>query len=178
MAENKLNKLMGLGMSGELAEKIVNKNISRLIPAFHGKAGATAGWAAPSAHSGFTNSGVVGLPASQTASTFVIPLSGLKVGDTITAFSVAAQIESAGNTATLDADLRKLTVVADNVTDASIGAITQVSATADTAVSSSKTLATPEVVAADEQFYVLLTGTTAASTDIQLIGITLKVQEG
>lgn len=36
----------------------------------------------------------------------------------------------------------------------------------------------PEVVAADEQFYVLLTGTTAASTDIQLAGITLTVQEG
>lgn len=178
MAEDKLKNLMGLGVSAETAAVLVNKGIPRLIPAFHGKAGATAGWALPSAHSGFTNSGVVGLPASQTASTLVIPISGLKVGDTITAFSVRGQIESAGNAVTLDADLRKLTIAADNITDASIGAITQISKTADYAISDSKTLATAEVVAADEQYYVLITATTLASTDIQLAGITLTVQEG
>lgn len=155
----------------------VGRAVEKLISASSGRVGATAGWAAPSAHSGFTNSGVVGLPASQSASTFVIPLTGLKVGDTITAFKVEAQVESAGGAVTLDADLRKLTNVAADITDASIGAITQVAVTADTKVESSKTLATPEVVAADEQYYVLLTGTTAASTDIQLLGITLSVTE-
>lgn len=165
------------GCTLTMAGTFVRASQRRIISAGAGKAGATAGWAMPSAHSGFTNASIAGLPASQTASTFVIPLQGLKVGDTITAFSVAAQIESAGNTATLDADLRKVTIVADNSTDASIGAITQVSVTADTAVSSSKTLATPEVVAADEQFYVLLTGTTAAATDVQLSGITVTATE-
>jgi hypothetical protein len=178
MSEDKLKNLMGLGVSAEVAEVIVNKNISRLIPASHGVIGATAGWASPSAHAGFTNAAVVGLPASQTASTFVIPLSGLKVGDTIISYTVRGQIESAGNIATLDADLRKLTIAAANITDASIGGITQISATADAIVSSEKVLATAEVVAADEQYYVLITGTTAAATDIQLAGITIKVQEG
>jgi hypothetical protein len=144
-----------------------------MFPAGAGKAGATAGWAFPSAHSGFTNSGVVGLPASQSASTWVIPVQGLRVGDNIVSFTVRAQIESAGGAVTLDADLRKLTIAAADITDASIGAITQVAVSADTAVSSSKTLATAEVVAADEQYYILVTGTTAGSTDIQLLGATV-----
>ena len=179
MSEVKQTRLIGLGVPPEVAEKIVNKNIARLIPASIGVIGATAGWANPSAHAGFTNATVVGLPANQSASTFVIPLIGLKVGDTIVSYTVRGQIESAGNTSTLDADLRKLTVAAANLTDASLGSITQVSVTADAIVSSEKVLATPEVVAADEQYYVLITGTTgAANTDIQLVGITIKIQEG
>lgn len=146
-----------------------------IVSAGGGVIGATAGWAIPSAHSGFTNAGIAGLPASSTASTLVIPVEGLKVGDIITAFSVVGQIESAGGGVTLDAALRKLTVAAGDTTDASLGAITQVSVTADEAVEDSKTLATPETVAANEQFYVLITGTTAASTDIQLSGVTLTV---
>lgn len=155
----------------------LTRSVEKLISAGLGVVGATAGWALPSAHSGFTNAAVAGLPASQTASTFVIPVVGLKVGDTITAFKIEAQIESAGGAVTLDALLGKLTNVAGNVTDASLGSITQVSVTADTKVESSKTLTTAEVVAADEQFYILVTGTTAASTDIQLIGATLSVTE-
>lgn len=161
-----------VGAGGE-----ITRTVERMISAGLGFVGATAGWAKPSAHSGFTNSAIVGLPASQTASTFVIPLTELKVGDTITAFKIEAQIESAGGAVTLDADLRKVTNAAANATDASIGAITQVSVTADTKSEASKTLTTPEVVAADEQYYVLLTGTTAAATDIQLLGITLTVNE-
>ncbi len=115
--------------------------------------------------------------ASITAATLVIPVSGLTVGDKITAFSVVGQIESGGNTVTLDADLRKLTAAAADVTDASVGAITQISVTADAIVSSSKTGLT-EVVAADETFYVLLTATTGVLTDIALQGITVTVSEG
>jgi hypothetical protein len=106
----------------------------------------------------------------------VLPLTGLTIGDTVTSFKVVAQIESAGNTATLDADLRKLTNAVGDPTDASIGAITQVSVTADTAVAAEKTGLT-EVVAATEALYVLLTATTAASTDIRLLGITYTVTE-
>lgn len=156
---------------------IVTRAVEKLVAAALGVAGATAGWAKPSAHASFTNSGIVGLPASQTASTFVLPLTGLKVGDTITGFKIAAQIESAGGAVTLDADLRKITNAAANPTDASIGGITQVAVTADTAVAASKTLDTAEVVAADEQYYILITGTTAGSTDIQLLGATISVTE-
>lgn len=137
----------------------------------HAKVGATSGWAVNAADN---IAYLATCPASQTASTLVVPVSGLLVGDKITAFSVVGQIESAGNTVTLDADLRKHTAAAADPSDASVGSITQISVTADTAVATSKT-GLSETVAADETFYVLLTATTGASTDIALMGITLTV---
>lgn len=116
-------------------------------------------------------------PASQTGAKLVVPITGLNIGDTITAFQVQAQIESAGGTVTLDADLRKLTNAAADPADASIGAITQVSVTADTKSEASKTLATAEVVAADETIYCLITVTTAASTDVQVLGVNVTINE-
>jgi len=47
---------------------------------------------------------------------------------------------------------------------------------ADTAVASAKTGLT-EVVAANETFYVLVSATTAASTDIDLQGVTVTITE-
>lgn len=139
----------------------------------HAKIGATSGWAVNAAD----DLGLLATcPASQTNSTLVMPISGLKVGDKITAFSVVGQIESAGGTVTLDADLRKMTAAAADVADASVGTITQISVTADAIISASKTGLT-EVVAADETFYVLLTATTAASTDIALQGVTITISE-
>ena len=115
------------------------------------------------------------LPTSVSpAGTLVVPIAGLNVGDTITAFSVVGQIESAGGAVTLDADLRKHTAAAADVTDASVGAITTISRTADYAVNDAKT-GLAEVITADETFYVLLTGATAASTDIALQGVTITV---
>ena len=138
------------------------------------KLGAGAGW---TLGGGAVNTGLMAtMAASQTAGTLVVPIPGLKVGDTITAFSLVGQIESAGGIATLDADLRKHTAAAADVTDASVGAIVQISVTADAIVSAAKS-ALAEVVAADETFYVLLTGTTAAATDLALQGITITVSE-
>lgn len=146
---------------------------TRLFSAATGVIGATAGFALPSAHAGFTNAAVAGCPASQTGSTFVIPVTGLVVGEQIVSWSLIGQIESAGNAVTVDGDLRKLTVAAANVTDASIGALTQISKTADYAIADSKTLATAEVVAADEFFYVVITVTTLGSTDVQIVGVSV-----
>ena len=137
------------------------------------KAGTTAGWTV-GAGDNLPYMGTVA--ASQTGSTLVVPVDCLKVGDTITSFKVVAQIESASGAVTLDADLRAITNVAAEPTDASIGAITQVSVTADTAVASAKTGLT-EVVAANKTYYVLLTATTAAATDIILLGLTITVTE-
>lgn len=131
------------------------------------------------AGAGFTTAGNTGAalcPQSQSASTLVIPVSGLKVGDTITGFTLVGQIESAGGTVTVDADLRKLTAAAADPVDASVGAITQVSATADAIIAAAKS-ALSEVVAADEQFYILVTVTTAASTDVQILGAVVDVTE-
>ena len=128
------------------------------------KVGGTAGWTVGAAN----NLPYVGtVAASQTGATLVLPIDGLQIGSTITGFKIVAQIESAGGTVTLDADLRATTNVAAEPTDASIGAITQVSVTADTAVSQSKTALT-EVVTSGKTYYLLLTATTAASTDIIL----------
>ena len=137
------------------------------------KAGTTAGWVVNVGN----NVSLATLPQSQTGSTLIVPVTiPLKIGCTITAFSVNGQIDSAGNTVTLDADLRKITEATAGYTDASVGAITQISKTADYKVIDSKSGLT-EVVAADETFYVLLTATTGETCDIEIAGITVTITE-
>lgn len=138
------------------------------INALNGAAGATAGWVIAGA-----NTGSAKCPASQTAATFVVPVDGLLVGDIITGFNVYGQIEGDG-AVTLDVDLRKLTAAAADLSDASVGAITQVSTSVDAIVNASKT-GLGEVVATNESFYFLVTATTAAGTDIDLQGFNVTV---
>lgn len=123
--------------------------------------GASAGWLIPAGNlQNYT------LPAGETSTaTLVIPISGQKIGWEITGFKVVCQIESAGNTVELDAELRKTTTVAAGNSDASVGAIVGINVTADTAIATVKT-GLSEVVTADTTYYILLSGTTAASTDI------------
>lgn len=129
------------------------------------KVGATAGWALPTTTDLWY---VATCPASQSGSTLVLFLDNLHIGDTITGFTINAQVESAANTVTIDAALRAVTNVAADPTDAAIGSgMTQVSVTADTAVSQTKTGLT-EVVAVGKSYYILITATTGASTDIIL----------
>lgn len=167
-------KLVGLGVDSSLAQVLDNRFDSigtrtHYVPAGIGKQGATGTWTTAN------DFGNARCAASQTAATFTIPITGLALGDVISAFKVIAQIESAGGAVTLDASLRRLTNAAGDPTDASLGAITQVAVTADTAVSSSKTLDTAETVATGEMLYLLVTATTAASTDIQLLGVELTL---
>jgi len=159
--------LMALGVPGPLAERLARRTI--FVPAGAGKAGATAGWTTAN------DVGEARVAASQTASTFAIPVQGLHLGDVIKSFKIIGQIESAGNAVTLDADLRRTTNAAADPTDASLGAITQVSVTADTAVTSEKVLATEETLASGEMVYLLLTATTLGSTDIRLAGFEVVV---
>ena len=117
------------------------------------------------------------LPQSQTAEIIIIPIHiPLKVGWTITAFALNGQIESAGGAVTLDADLRKVTEAAAGYADASVGTITQIAQTADYKVVDSKA-SLAEVVAADEWYYLKITGTTAATTDIEISGYSITVSE-
>lgn len=114
------------------------------------------------------------LPASEaTTATMVIPISGIKVGWTITAVKIVGQIESAGNIAELDVTLRKITTAAGANVDALVGTIPHIHVIADTALADSVGSLT-EVIASDETFYVLLSGTTAANTDmdIQSVNVT------
>lgn len=133
------------------------------------KVGATAGWVI----TGSTNRSHATLPASQTAATLVVPITGIPVGATITAVSCTGQVESAGNNVTLTMDVRKITSAAADNVDASLGTDDVGTLTADTVLSSSNLAVTglAETLAEGECLYVLLTGTTAASTDIDLTGI-------
>lgn len=154
---------------------LIRPSQKRLIGA-DPKIGATAGWAVAAA----TNVGrMATCPASQTASTLVIRVPDLKVGDTITAFGLIGQIESAGGAVTLDCSLRSLTAAAADLTDALVASMTQLSVTADTAVTSANAekASLSTVVAADAIYYLLITATTAASTDIDLAGAYIVVTE-
>lgn len=133
------------------------------------KVGATAGWVVEAADN---KNSLARLPASQTGSKLVIPLTGLKVGDIITGYHLVGQIESAGGAVTVDCSLRKQTAAAADLTDAAVtgGDMVQLAVTADTIMSSTNTTKsiTADTVGADETFYLLVTATTAASTDIDL----------
>lgn len=116
------------------------------------------------------------LPASQTAETAVIPLTGLPVGWTITGFKVLGQIESAGGAVTLDADLHRHEVAAGDVTDTTVDSITQIAVAVDTAVNNGLSQLT-EAIEADRTHFVVLTGTTAALTDIAIMGIAVTIEK-
>lgn len=137
------------------------------------KVGATAGWVI----TGGTNICHATLPASQTSSTLVVPISGVSVGETVTAVSATGQVESAGNNVTLTMSIRKLTTAAADNTDAQLGTDDVGTLTADTVLSSSNLAVTglTEVLAEGETLYALFTGTTAASTDIDLTGLIVTV---
>ncbi|MFA5381899.1 MAG: hypothetical protein WC356_01950 [Candidatus Micrarchaeia archaeon] len=118
------------------------------------------------------------LPASQTSEIIIVPITvPLKVGSIITGFSINGQIESAGGAVTVDASINKMTAAAGDFTTASIGAITQVAKTADYKIVDANSAITAETVAADETFFVKITGTTAATTDVAIGGITITVTE-
>lgn len=130
------------------------------------------------ATAGFTTNldiGMVTCPASQTAATFVIPLS-LKQGDIITAWALLGQIESAGNTITVDGSLRSLTTATADVVDTEIVAIPQLSKTADYAIATSDAASGfSHTVIAGNTYYILVTVTSAAATDLALQGAALQL---
>jgi len=138
------------------------------------KAGATAGWVAGAA----ANLNQWTLPASQTASTLTVPIGALNVGDKIIGFGPIGQIESGGNAVTFDATLRSLAVAAADPTDTSLAALTQISVTGDAAMSyaahGKKNI--DVTVERNKTYYVLITSTTGASTDVALQGVYVLVQ--
>lgn len=114
--------------------------------------------------------------ASQTA---IFPITGLKDGDVINAFRLIGSVgATTGATTTVDADLRVNTGAADVPTDASIGAITQVSKVANYALNETKSGLTT-VVATNKMYYVLVTVSTAnnAASDASIMGIEVDVNQ-
>lgn len=146
------------------------------VPAFIGKAGATAGWVVTGADDGLAR-----LPASQTASTLVLPLTGLAIGEQLSAVSLLGQVESAGNAASLTLSVRRATAAAADFADAELGSGTSGSLTADTLLGEGGTAVEvtglSEVLGATELLYALITGTTAALTDIAVAGLLVTIAD-
>lgn len=167
------NDRAGTEIAAILDRVTANQQISFPICG-NAKVGATAGWVNTEAD----NICHATLPASQTSSTLVVPITGMKVGDTLTAVAVCGQVESAGNNVSLTCSVRKLTNAAADNTDAQIGTFTTGTLTADAILSATNfgvTLGTAEVLAANESLYLLITGTTAASTDVDLTHVLITV---
>lgn len=148
----------------------------RLTPVSVGHVGATAGFVTRAA----ADTDLTTVPASQTGSTFVIPVAGLKVGDTITAFHLIGELTSAGGTVTIDCVLKAHTAASGTDAAASIQSMTQISKTANNLVDevlSLTPLATPEIVAQDKTYFYLVTVTTGASCTVTLNAAATVVTE-
>lgn len=172
MPYNSSNKLDYRNIAIECAD--ILRTRYEVIPVCgNAKVGATAGWVI----TGGTNIAHATLPASQTGSTLVVPIP-CQIGDILKAVSATGQVESAGNNVTLTMSIRKLTTAAADNTDAELGTDNVGTLTADTILSSSNLVVTglSETVAEGETLYALFTGTTAASTDIDLTGLVVTFQ--
>ena len=139
------------------------------------KVGATAGWVVNAAADYWQST----LPASQTSSTLIIPCTGLHTGDIITGGNIVGQVASVGGAFILEGELRRFTSAAAANVDASVGALTRTTGTANTVISSSN-LATgtlAETVAADSTYYFRVIGTTAASVTMGIMGARLVITQ-
>lgn len=117
------------------------------------------------------------LAQNATADTQVVNLPGLKDGDIITAIGITGQIESGGNAVTVDYQLRAMTAVATGSTDAAIQVGTQVAKTADYLMNETTALATPHTIVSGEHPYFLLTCTTGATTDIEILHVSVTITQ-
>ena len=120
---------------------------------------------------------ILTLAQNATANTYVCCIPHLKEGDIITDIGIVGQIESGGNAVTIDYELREMTPVATGCTDASIQAGTQIAKSADYLVNETTAVATPHTVDCSKSIYFLITCTTAATTDIELLHLRLTITE-
>lgn len=152
---------------------ITRTSQSFILNAADGWAADAAGWVAPTT----VAETAVRLPASKTALKWIVPITGVHIGDIITGYKVNGQAESGGNAYTLDCDIYESTMAAGDITEASkSAAITQVTGTADAIIAATKASLAITVTTA-KPLYFILTGTTAASTDLAVASIELTVTQ-
>lgn len=160
----------------EVTRRLLRKQRKLVVPVCgNAKAGATAGWVI----TGGTDKLHATLPGTPTTnSTLVIPIEGLFIGDRIKKVEVNGQAESAGATATLTMSFRKQTNAAADNTDAEICTDGSGNMTADTLINGSVVGATcDEEVKEGVAYYVLLTGSAASATDIDITHLTVTVDQ-
>lgn len=128
---------------------------------------------------GIQSDGSYLLDQNMASKAMVFPVAGLNAGDIITGFRILGSLGAgAGNSTTIDADLRRNLKAAGSITDASVGAIAQTTVNADTALDIEKAISGEgHTVAEDYQYYVNVTGSTAnnAVNDIYVTGIEVDV---
>lgn len=142
------------------------------------RVGATAGWVLTA----IDNSKAT-LAASQTSSTLVIPITGLKVGDIITGYGLLGMINTnnTGNSVTINTALHSIQAISGSSTDTAISNATtsQVGNANFVFNSTSGNMSGLSVtVAVDTTYYILVTGTTAAATTAAIHGALVTVTEG
>ncbi|MCZ7645289.1 MAG: hypothetical protein M5U26_08395 [Planctomycetota bacterium] len=138
------------------------------------KVGGTAGFVVGAASNVFAAT----CPASQTSAKLIVPIPAVKDGWTITGFGLLGQIESAGNNVTVDCDLRVQTTATGDFVDASVSTMTQIAVSADTAIDETQDkTGLSQAVDQDEAYYMVITVTTDASTDVDIRGVRLIVTE-
>ena len=133
---------------------------------------------APAATGWAEEAGGVGLVKNKSAKTFTVPVEGLEIGDIITSIAMKGGIgATTDKTTVLDCSLYKVVGAAGGKTASSIQAMDQVSKVVDYLVNETKAVASPETVAAGEEFYFLVTGTTADddACDIVVTGLEVTV---
>lgn len=144
------------------------------------KVGATSGWTVRAGADSF----MATCAASQSAATLVVPIPGLVEGDRIEGYHIVGQIESGGNAVTVDCAIyESLAVAAASTHTVQPGtSMTQLSVTADTAMTESNTkkvFADTQrvVVKAGAAYFALITATTNGSTDIEFLALVVHVRK-
>lgn len=154
-------------------DNVLNTAVSRTVQIkSFGKVGATAGWTAgEAADTGY----IASLPASQTDSTLIIPVTGIPINSLITGFSIRGIATSAGNAITIDADLIRLDAESNGVNDeTTVVSISTQNISANARLSASASVSSSQTVSNFQSFFVVVTGTTAASTSVDLHSITVS----
>jgi hypothetical protein len=135
--------------------------------------GLASGWVSP-------NYGYASLPAGETDSELIVPVSGLKVGTQLVGYYLQGRFESAGNAVSLVSIPSLVSPTASSVNDNSLPGTSTItiSGTADTLLSQANSYGNINYTLKDgDNPYFYFTGTTAASTGIFLTGIVLLVLE-
>lgn len=142
------------------------------------KVGATAGWTVNAGVDTFMST----CAAAAAGGTLIVPLPFLEVGDRIVAHHMVGQIESAGNAASIFAKITEFAAVAaaSVATDKAGTTGSTLSVVADTAMTEAntkKTIDEGSVVRVEDgkSYFAVITATTAASTDIELLAFVLHV---
>lgn len=176
VADRNGNPLITSRESSGSIDMIKRTSQKRLSPANLGHVGATAGFVVRAA----SDTDLATVPASQSASTLVIPIGGLKVGDTITGFHLIGELTSGGGSVTVDCSLYKHTAGSGSDPAASIQAMAQLVASANQLfdeVATLTQLSTPEVVAQDKSYFYLVKVTTASACTVSLQAAATVVTE-